>query len=299
MWDHLASQHGSFKDWMIGIAERVRGEMLGSRRDGQWLGRHGFLFRHGNCHKHTVRFVIIAGDPEDESIGISSVLGRHVQRGHCVRVVSATNGRGDWRQVIKRIRRVVAQRRVGSLAALSTIGVGEGHILYCRYPDGGLYRYLSALFMDLSWVVRDGWPNTVSLTKSFVVGVNLFPGYEWVEYNRHESLGITTHPFLSEGASIHALSQTPREWNAKRQMLECYASENVAARCADQKENIRAVAPFWKQREEFQKMPQSSSPSRRMLGGWYHWLSAQRRRRFDSMALQGDTSQSVGEGLTC
>lgn len=194
--------------------------------------------------------LVIAAHPDDEILGLSSMLGKHRMNGDMVTIVYVTNGsvgKGPSWKCSKMASEQISKRRYEEGArALSHIGIKKGNLLCLGFPDGGTHRYLVEMAKDIIKLINDLNPKKIYVHSiegghddhdivSFVVKsvckqLGSLHLYEWAEYNRLQPLGSKNINFRASIPSKYKetiMHLTKEEQKLKKKMLENHESQGV------------------------------------------------------------------------
>lgn len=201
------------------------------------------------------RIVVFAAHPDDETIGIGSILKRHALQGDTIYLVFTTNGRGEgWFTRRKNQKRYVAKRYGEAIMAAKMLGVARRQILFLGFPDGTLHRYMKYLSRDVEEILGLIRPHRVYVhgvegghidhdatsvavqTIARKIGFNHV--WEWAEYSKDHDLSDATVDFPSNADSRRVV-RVRVSWAEKRQLLAAYSSQPAAVRAKSQVEVVR------------------------------------------------------------
>lgn len=230
-----------FFDKFIKIIEFQRGLY---RYPNQMLGRKMNI----NLDKTDV--LVFAAHPDDDILGIGTVLYRHRLNDEKIKVVFVTNGTAGngeswYRRKAKAKYRANLRYHEGSLA-LAQIGVPKKNIYCLGIPDGGTQRYMNQMAVDISVLINQLNPKRVyvhgiegghidhDVTSFSVKSVCDKLGYtnvfEYTQYNPTQPIGAEKVMFLSStidnvGVEVIEISEVERK--IKRKMLSFHKSQGV------------------------------------------------------------------------
>ncbi|TDG00315.1 PIG-L deacetylase family protein [Paenibacillus piri] len=192
--------------------------------------------------------LVFAAHPDDDILGLGTVLYRHSLTGSRITVVFTTNGSSysykksfAWAEAVARIRYEEAAQ------ALSLIGLTKQNVICLGYPDRGTHRYLKGLAEDIERVVDALKPQKIYVhaiegghpdhdITSFIVQsvcrlLRFYKVYEWTEYNQYHDLGSPHITFLPEKIiykhKIEMIRISEHERILKGKMLACHKSQDV------------------------------------------------------------------------
>jgi LmbE family N-acetylglucosaminyl deacetylase len=193
--------------------------------------------------------LVFAAHPDDDILGLSATLIRHVSKGDSIKVVFVTNGTRcpaeSWRTRRSVSTKFAEIRHNEAIDALSIINMPAANVMCLGYPDGGTQRYIKWLTKDVQILIRNFNPGRIyvhsiegghvdhdmtSLVVKFVcqqIGYsNLF---EWAEYNPKQSIGTEDIKFINETSNNEKtiIKISNQERILKRKMLACHKSQNV------------------------------------------------------------------------
>lgn len=250
-----------WKYQVIRKLEYVRGIC---RYPNQILGRRNFPYKTDNKGG----ILVIAAHPDDDVIGLGITLNRYIQYGNNVTVVFTTNGAGGvWKSPIKNQRSLSETRYNEACEALKLIKIPKEQIISFGFPDGGLFRYILQLAIDLLTLIHTiepkeiyvhalegGHPDhdiTSFVTQYICHQIDFSEVFEWGEYNGETSiedpstpLKFPLDPFLGETKQwINTLNDT--EIRLKEKMLEKHESQQDLIKSAlRNQEIVRKAKPI-------------------------------------------------------
>lgn len=234
-------------DWTRGIARYPQG-MLGRQNPVPRLG----LANTGR------RILIVAAHPDDEVIGLGSVLARHAAQGDTLVLIFVTNGRGPgWFTRGHNQRQYVLIRSEEVRDVGNILGIPSEHLGFLGFPDGNLIHYMKPLFHDLEQIYRAVQPNRVYVqglegghidhdVTSLVAQTVMFQMgfshvWEWAEYNSRYDVADPIIDFPAPTPS-HTL-QIPINSDSKKRLLAAYHSQPIIGRVSDHAEVVRKATP--------------------------------------------------------
>lgn len=238
---------------VIRLAEWIRGT---ARYPHRMMGRQNPVPRSMRSH-HRRRILVVAAHPDDEAIGLGSVLCRHAAKGDEVFLIFTTNGRGlGWFTRLGDQRVYVSKRRREALEAARLLDIPPEHVGFLGFPDGNLIQYIRPLGRDLETIYQSVRPSRVyvqglegghvdhDVTSVVVQTVLAKMGFshvwEWAEYNHQYDVSdpVIGFPEPTPGRTLrisHAES--------KKRLLAVYESQPIIGRVSDHDEVVRKAEP--------------------------------------------------------
>ncbi|WP_251549848.1 PIG-L deacetylase family protein [Neobacillus muris] len=200
---------------------------------------------------HPTDVLVFAAHPDDEVLGLSAMMSRHLAHGEKVTVVYVTDGskRGEdsWRRKKHLSQKIAETRYKEGTQGLSILNIPEKNVLSLGFPDGGTHRYLKEMANDIHFVINQAVPqkiyvhciegghndhDLVSLVVKSVCNYLQFQNViEWAEYSPLYPIGTEKMKFLSPLEHHHSkeyvIELTDEERKQKKRMLACHQSQNV------------------------------------------------------------------------
>ncbi|RST72565.1 PIG-L family deacetylase [Siminovitchia acidinfaciens] len=200
--------------------------------------------------KNNPDVLVIAAHPDDDVIGLGTILYRHSKNNDNIKVVFVTNGsRGNgasWRVKVNESKRRSEVRFREAVQALSLINIPKENIFCLGYPDGGTQRYLKNMSEDIQTLILKFNPGRIyvhciegghldhDMTSYVVKFICSKIGYsnvfEWTEYHPKQPLGSQHVKFLPSYSSKQKeikVDISEEERNLKRKMLAFHHSQDV------------------------------------------------------------------------
>ncbi|MBS4220174.1 PIG-L family deacetylase [Bacillus sp. FJAT-49711] len=229
-------------DSRIKVVEYVRGlyrypdKMLGRRFPSNWANGTDVL--------------VFAAHPDDDVLGLGTILYRHSKNDDNIKVIFVTDGSGregkSWHKRKNESISIAKRRYKEAVKALSLINIPDENIYCLGYPDGGIQRYLKNLTIDISKLIQGLNPQSIYVhciegghidhdMTSFVVKsicnkINYSNVFEWTEYNPVQQLGAHNVKFLSSSSNQFKemnIDISEEERVIKRRMLAFHQSQDV------------------------------------------------------------------------
>lgn len=195
--------------------------------------------------------LVFAAHPDDEVLGLTSVLYNHQQKGEEAVITYVTNGSGligeSWRMPEKFSKDRAKERYREGLQGLSLLNIPEENVYCLGFPDAGTHRYLKEIAKDVLFLIKkyqpqkiyvhcmEGGHNDHDITSYIVKSVCKKLGFsnvfEWAEYNRLQPLGTKDIRFRnskSSGTGETMMKLSNDQYKIKKQMLACHKSQDVA-----------------------------------------------------------------------
>lgn len=195
--------------------------------------------------------LVFATHPDDEVLGLSAVMSRHVANGEKVTVVYMTDGSGrdgdSWKKEKKLSEQIAKTRYEEGIRGLSILNIPQQNLLCLGFPDGGTHRYLKEMSQDVSTLIKKLTPKKVYVhciegghndhdlvslvVKSVSNNLNFRNVFEWAEYSPLYPLGTKEMKFLPP-LSHHQekeikIELSEKELINKKEMLACHKSQGV------------------------------------------------------------------------
>lgn len=195
--------------------------------------------------------LVFATHPDDEVLGLSAVMGRHVANGEKVTVVYVTDGSGQWGDMWKRNKELSEQiaktRYQEGIRGLSVINIPQQNLICLGFPDGGTHRYLKEMSKDVTLLMNKLAPKKVYVhciegghsdhdlvslvVKSVCCHLNFQNVFEWAEYSPLSPLGTEEMKFLPNlphhQETAIKIEFSEEELMYKKEMLACHKSQGV------------------------------------------------------------------------
>ncbi|WP_160722239.1 PIG-L deacetylase family protein [Bacillus sp. USDA818B3_A] len=201
-------------------------------------------------NNNKVDALVFAAHPDDDVLGLGTILYRHRLNGDNIVIVFVTNGtarNGESWHIKKSVSKEISEIRYKeAVKALSLINISEENIVCLGYPDKGSQRYLKNISSDILNLIRNLNPHqiyahciegghgdhdfTSFVVKSICRKIEYTNLFEWAEYNPKQQLGTHDIKFLS---TLKSKSQETKiviskeERRIKKEMLACHTSQNV------------------------------------------------------------------------
>jgi LmbE family N-acetylglucosaminyl deacetylase len=194
--------------------------------------------------------LVFAAHPDDDVLGLGTILSRHSVNGDNIKVVFVTNGSGrgreSWNSKASKSKEKSKIRYREAVEALSHINITKDNIVCLGYPDGGTQRYLKLISLDIQKLIQKLNPARIyvhciegghidhDLTSFVVKSICNKIGYsnvfEWAEYNPIQPMGSKDVKFLPSkpnGLEEVKIDISEDERIIKRKMLACHYSQDV------------------------------------------------------------------------
>lgn len=227
---------------LIKIIEYIRGLY---RYPNKMLGRKVPYEHVGNTD-----VLVFAAHPDDEILGLGTILYRHSLNGENIKVIFVTNGSGrggeSWYLKTSEGIKKTNVRHLEAVQALSHINISKENIFCLGFPDGGSQRYLKKMSDDILELVQKLNPDriyahciegghrdhdiTSLVVKSVCNKLGYSNLYEWTEYNYKHPLGSQEIKFLKTHSTQNneiRIKISEDERSLKRKMLACHNSQDV------------------------------------------------------------------------
>lgn len=205
-----------------------------------------------HINKNNTDVLVFAAHPDDELLGLSSLINKHFLKGEKIIVVYVTDGSGrdgeSWKKERPISERNAKVRYQEGILGLSILKIPAKNILCLGFPDGGTHRYLKEMSKDVYMLIKrlspkqiyvhciEGGHNDHDLVSLVVKSVcnklNFSNIFEWAEYNSLYPLGskkidfLPSLPFHSRNA-VRNINLSEIELKNKRKMLSCHVSQKV------------------------------------------------------------------------
>lgn len=196
-----------------------------------------------------VDILVFAAHPDDEILGLSSVLQRHRKRMETVMVVYVTNGTGliieSWKAKKEFARERFEERFREGKEALAYLNISEDYVCCLGFPDAGTHRYIKEMEIDIEALMKRFRPKRVYThciegghndhdVVSYVVKrvcqkLSFTNVYEWTEYYSGQPMGTENVSFRTrmKTSKVEVITLTSEERDLKRKMLACHRSQDV------------------------------------------------------------------------
>jgi LmbE family N-acetylglucosaminyl deacetylase len=193
------------------------------------------------------RTLILVAHPNDEAAGCGVLLQRIAEPMVVFATDGAPNDHWFWTNQNASVN-YAAERRAEAHAALECIGVRNVRFLPDRHPecaDLRLYRALPSALQGIVRAVLDFRPQALLVPAyegghpehdacnflGYIAGSKFgIPVWEMPLYHRLSSGPLCCQQFLRANGSERVLRPRRGEWERKRQMLACYASQPALSR---------------------------------------------------------------------
>ncbi len=196
--------------------------------------------------------LVFASHPDDEVIGISTIIRRNKLNGNRVMVIYITDGTGvdgpSWAREKKISEHIARKRYQEGVRGLELLEIKKQNVICLGFPDGGTYRYLKEMSNDVLKIIKHVKPReiyvhciegghtdhdmTSLVIKSVCNKLNFQNVFEWAEYNSLYSLESNNTSFLPK-MPFHQEEEIKIELSyydrmLKRYMLTCHESQKVS-----------------------------------------------------------------------
>lgn len=186
--------------------------------------------------------LVFASHPDDEALGLGTVLARHALRSESITIVFTTNGRqgNGWMTPKNRAKEVASMRYLEACHALSVIGLRAENIICLGYPDSGLYRYPRECLRDVMELIDSTVPTRVYthcpdgghvdhdvtglIVRAACSALAYDELYEWASYNGYTAKADRRFA-LPNGSASDGVEATDIEIEMRNQMLDAYQSQ--------------------------------------------------------------------------
>ncbi|GGP14023.1 hypothetical protein GCM10011346_36340 [Oceanobacillus neutriphilus] len=195
--------------------------------------------------------LVFAAHPDDEVLGLTSVLYDHQQKGEKSVITYVTNGSGligeSWRMNKAFSKDRAEERYREGLHGLSLLNIPRENIHCLGFPDAGTHRYLREIAKDVLFLMEKYQPKKVYVhcvegghndhditsyvVKSVCKQLDFSNVFEWAEYNELQPLGTENIHFRnSKSANTEEtiMKLSDNQYKIKKQMLACHQSQDVA-----------------------------------------------------------------------
>lgn len=201
--------------------------------------------------KQEADILVFAAHPDDEVLGLSSILYGHQKKRENAVVTYVTNGSGligeSWRMPEEFSKDRAEERYREGLQGLSLLNIPEENVYCLGFPDAGTHRYLNEIAKDVLFLMEkyqpkkvyvhcmEGGHNDHDITSYVVKSVCKKLGfsnvYEWAEYNQLQPLGTEDIRFRnckSTETEETVMKLSDAQYKLKKQILACHKSQDVA-----------------------------------------------------------------------
>ncbi len=201
--------------------------------------------------KQEADILVFAAHPDDEVLGLSSILYSHQKKRENTVVTYVTNGSGligeSWRMPEAFSKDKAEERYREGLQGLSLLNIPEENVYCLGFPDAGTHRYLNEIAKDVLFLMEKYQPKKVYVhcmegghndhditsyvVKSVCKKLDFSNVYEWAEYNQLQPLGTEDIRFRnckSTETEETLMKLSDAQYKLKKQMLACHKSQDVA-----------------------------------------------------------------------